>query len=697
MQDPPWEVTASGTAAAVDWQSLKREILSKLDLAAEYRALGVEFARPTPNAKGILECHAVGRRDEVPSAMVNVRTGVYHDSGGSGESLSFWDFALEYGPAFGRHIDVLRYYGARAGVEVPTPRYRSGGRIPESTYLYRDERGEVLFGVFRSRHPNGKKSFSQHPPDGRGGWRHGPGCMDGVRLVPYRLPELLAADPAEVAWVVEGEKDADRLASLGFVASCNPMGAGKWRPEYSAHFRGRPVVVVADNDPAGLKHAVAVCAAMHGVAASVKLLELPGLPPKGDASDWLDAGGTAEELGTLAYAAPEWGPEAEATGPAGDGAEDGSLPPDDEVITVRLSDVVESRVDWLIPGRIPFGKLTLLAGMQKLGKSFVTIDLAARVSTGGEVPGSPGECVPCGSVILLSAEDDLDDTVKPRLRLAGADTGKIHALTTIKLGEGHYGPFNLSYIPHLERAVVRQGDTRLVIIDPVTQYVGSRIDDNKVTQLRALLGPLREMASRLKVAVVIVTHVNKGASASALNRVLGSGGYTALARANWMVFKDPDDRKRRLLLNAGNNLAEDPKGLAYRVVGGAVEWEDDPIDEDADEFLARVSGGSGSGEGRRGGSKAAEATDWLANLFGDTPEVPSEEILKQGEARGFSRSTLWDAKKSLGIRAAKSREHNGAWIWIRPRESGASNASTTSNPSNGSMAHANGAGGDVAT
>jgi putative DNA primase/helicase len=170
------------------------------------------------------------------------------------------------------------------------------------TYPYRDEEGNLLFECVRYRNP---KRFAQRRPDGKGGfvWN-----LQGIRRVPYLLPELLAADPAEIVLVVEGEKDVDRLRSLQFVATCNPMGAGKWLPEYADHFAGRRVCILLDNDQAGREHGQQVARSLFGVAAEVQVLELPGLPEKGDASDWLDRGGTCDELGRLIYNAPRWTP-----------------------------------------------------------------------------------------------------------------------------------------------------------------------------------------------------------------------------------------------------------------------------------------------------------------------------------------------------------------------------------------------------
>jgi hypothetical protein len=337
---------------------------------------------------------------------------------------------------------------------------------------------------------------------------------------------------------------------------------------------------------------------------------------------------------------------------------------DSDVVTVCLSDVEATPIEWLMKGRIPLGKLTLLAGLAKQGKSFLTMDLAARVSTGAEVPGGVGECMPLGSVVLLSAEDDLDDTIKPRLMKAGADTRRIHALTTVRMPDGTFGPFNLSYLPHLKRAITRFPDTKLVIIDPVTHYVGSKIDDHKVTQLRSVLGPLKDLAAELHIAILVVTHFSKGTTSNALHRVIGSSAYTALARANWVLTKDPKDPKRRLFLDAGTNLCEEPTGLAFRIVDGRIEWEDAPVMMNADELLQKEADEQKTQQ-RKGPSKTIQqAVQWLTAIFNNSEEIPSEDVFRLGEANGFSRDTLYRARKEElpHIRAVKVGE---AWIWKR--------------------------------
>ena len=122
----------------------------------------------------------------------------------------------------------------------------------------------------------------------------------------YRLPELIKADPDQPVFIVEGEKDVDRLRSLGLISTCNPEGAGKWKAAYSEALRDRPCVIIPDNDKAGADHARQLAQSLQGKAASIKVVELPGLPPKGDASDFLSAGGTALQLDELAQKAAEW-------------------------------------------------------------------------------------------------------------------------------------------------------------------------------------------------------------------------------------------------------------------------------------------------------------------------------------------------------------------------------------------------------
>jgi hypothetical protein len=168
-------------------------------------------------------------------------------------------------------------------------------------YEYRDERGKLLHQVLRYD----PKEFSSRRPTRNGKWSAN---LQRVRRVPYRLPELLAASSSEPVFIVEGEKDVDRLWSVGLVATCNSGGGGqgKWPRSHRRFLQGRDVIILPDNDTTGDEHALDVAQKLHGYAKSIRIIELPGLPYKGDVSDWLDAGGTPGELKKLVAAAPFW-------------------------------------------------------------------------------------------------------------------------------------------------------------------------------------------------------------------------------------------------------------------------------------------------------------------------------------------------------------------------------------------------------
>lgn len=190
--------------------------------------------------------------------------------------------------------------------EASPPTGSGAKRRIVATYGYQDTSGALLYETvryspkdFRQRRPKTASARPEHGED----WEW---SLGDVQRVPYRLPDLLAADAANWVYVVEGEKDVDNLRALGLVATCNVGGAGKWRDEYGQHFVNRRVIILPDNDDAGAQHAEQVAVTLHGVAAEVRIVLLPGLPHKGDVSDWLAAGGTTEELATLVETTDSW-------------------------------------------------------------------------------------------------------------------------------------------------------------------------------------------------------------------------------------------------------------------------------------------------------------------------------------------------------------------------------------------------------
>ena len=226
------------------------------------------------------------------------------------------------GPEHGAYVDFvsgekgsLYDLAAKLGIQTPKKTTTTERRLV-ATYDYLDEDGTLVYQACRYEpgRDGRTKDFTQRAPDGRGGWNW---SMDGITRVLYHLPEVQAAVASgATVYIVEGEKDADQLSLYDLVATTNVGGAGKWRSEYSAALAGATIVILPDCDAPGLAHADAVAASLHGVAARVTLVELPGLPPKGDVSDWLAAGHTIDELHALVAATEPYTPPALAAEPA---------------------------------------------------------------------------------------------------------------------------------------------------------------------------------------------------------------------------------------------------------------------------------------------------------------------------------------------------------------------------------------------
>ena len=241
-------------------------------------------------AKGLVHCPA--HEDKTPSLSV---------SESSGKIL----VKCHAGCSQMAVIEALRGRGIWPPSNNDWPKVQQGSfpGKPIAVYGYLDAAGRPIFQVCRYQTTTGK-TFKQRRPDPKNP-RKWIWSTKGTSLLPYRLPQLLQA---ENVFVVEGEKDVATLECLGLIATCNPGGAGKWRPSYNVHFKGKRVIILPDNDEPGRTHAQDVARNLHGVAESVKVVELPGLLKKGDVSDWIMAGGTAEKLAVLVKEAPQWEP-----------------------------------------------------------------------------------------------------------------------------------------------------------------------------------------------------------------------------------------------------------------------------------------------------------------------------------------------------------------------------------------------------
>jgi hypothetical protein len=531
---------------------------------------------------------------------------------------------------------------------------------PKSAWwVYRDAGGEPVGLVLRWDGPAGKsiRPVSKTPA----GWIIG--GMPTPRPL-YALPDLLATKPGDRVYVTEGEKAAAACRAVGLVATTSPHGSKSAAKADWSPVAGRDLVILPDHDDAGDTYAadvarLATCAGAKSVRI-VRLVELwAGMPEGGDMADLVEhrrgGGGDVDPIRAEVEALTD---KTTATTPK-------PAPIDGAPVIVRLSDVKPEPVAWLWPGRIALGKLTLIAGDPGLGKSFLTLDMAARVSRGWAWPDAPGVATTPGGVVLLSAEDGVADTIRPRLDAAGADVARIVALEAIRSvgdnGRESARTFDLSRdLPALESAIRSVEGCRLVVIDPVTAYLGG-VDSHKNAEIRGLLAPLGAIAERHRVAVVAVTHLNKSGGGPAIYRAMGSLAFAAAARAAWAVSKDKDDPRRRLLLPIKNNIAPDTGGLAYRIeplgVDGcpAVAWEPDAVNVSADDALA---GDRDHGGGR---TERDDAAEWLRDYLRDGPKL-ARDVLTESKAAGFSKRTIDRAKPAAGVRTRK-QAFGGGWVW----------------------------------
>jgi hypothetical protein len=332
---------------------------------------------------------------------------------------------------------------------------------------------------------------------------------------------------------------------------------------------------------------------------------------------------------------------------------------------VRVSGVEAERIVWEWDGRLPLGKLVILDGDPGLGKSNLTLDWAARVTTGTPWPDGTLPAMR-GGVVLLTAEDGIGDTIRPRLAAAGADLKRVVVIDSVPSFDEHGtpGPRRPPVLPDdlatLAR-VVRDELAVLVVVDPLMAFLAGRVDSHRDQDVRAALMPLARLAAETFSCVVAIRHLNKNGGTHAVYRGGGSIGIIGAARVGLLVGAHPNEPDQRVLSVVKCNLAPEAASLGFRLVPddlhgcSRVAWEG-AVSITADQLLALPE----DGEER---SKVDEAAAFLrAYLAGGA--VAAQDVFKAARQCGIADKTLNRAKKVAGVESVKSASFgSGAWVW----------------------------------
>jgi hypothetical protein len=313
----------------------------------------------------------------------------------------------------------------------------------------------------------------------------------------------------------------------------------------------------------------------------------------------------------------------------------------------QLATVQVERVEWLWPGRIPRGKLSLVEGHPGVGKSQLTMALAAAVSRGAALPG--GTTAPPADVLLLSAEDAPGDTLRPRLEAAGGDPDRVHVLESIT---GEDGTPRFPELPGdllVLANTITQLKAKLVIIDPLTAYLAGSVNSWRDSDIRRALAPLAALAQAMGVAIVVVRHLTKAITGQAITAGGGSIAIIGAARVALLIAKDPNDDERRILAVVKSNIAKHPPALAFRLTEQPSGWSavvfEGESSHTADDLIA-------AGRDTEDRSQRDEAKDFLADMLRDGP-VASDEVLRESKKLGHAQRTIERVRRDLKVESFK--------------------------------------------